>query len=182
MNTKQPQEILNKHKLWLDGKEGGERADLSSANLNDASLRDADLSHANLSDANLSDASLSEANLADVRGLFPICPEGEFTAFKRVANGIILQLRIPADALRVNKPGSRKCRASKAYVVAAFNFQREPVPGTEFRTANIHGADPAFMYRIGEYAVPANSFSADIREECEPGIHFYLTFDEAREN
>ena len=50
--------ILEKHKLWLEGKEGGERADLSGANLSGA-----DLSGANLFEANLSEADLSEANL-----------------------------------------------------------------------------------------------------------------------
>ena len=44
--------ILEKHKMWLDSKPGGERADLYNA----------DLSGANLSEANLSDADLSGSN------------------------------------------------------------------------------------------------------------------------
>ena len=39
----QLKEILAKHKAWLNNEDGGERADLSSAN-----LRSADLRHANL--------------------------------------------------------------------------------------------------------------------------------------
>jgi hypothetical protein len=55
--------ILHKHRLWLWGEEGGERADLSDANLRNASLSDADLSDANLRNANLRNADLSDANL-----------------------------------------------------------------------------------------------------------------------
>ena len=51
-------EILEKHELWLLGKDGGERANLSSANLSSANLSSADLSSANLSYANLSYADL----------------------------------------------------------------------------------------------------------------------------
>ena len=36
-------EILAKHKKWLNGEEGGERANLSYANLRNADLRNADL-------------------------------------------------------------------------------------------------------------------------------------------
>ena len=53
MTREQLQEILRRHKLWLDGAPEGRRANLSDANLNGAYLRDADLSGADLSDANL---------------------------------------------------------------------------------------------------------------------------------
>ncbi len=57
-------EILRKHKLWLDRDENGSRADLSEANLSRANLRRADLSSANLSGANLRWADLRWANLS----------------------------------------------------------------------------------------------------------------------
>jgi uncharacterized protein YjbI with pentapeptide repeats len=57
-------EILRKNKLYAEGKEGGERADLSDADLSYADLSYADLGYANLSDANLSYANLSDANLS----------------------------------------------------------------------------------------------------------------------
>ena len=67
-------EILEKHKKWAFGEEGGvranlsraylSRANLSGANLSDANLSGADLSDAYLSDAYLSDAYLSDANLS----------------------------------------------------------------------------------------------------------------------
>ena len=49
----QLEEILAKHKLWLNDEEGGEKADLSYANLRYANLSFADLSYAGLSYANL---------------------------------------------------------------------------------------------------------------------------------
>ena len=62
-------EILEAHKKWLIGEEGGKRADLSRAKLSRAKLRraalsDADLSSAKLSRADLSDADLSRAKLS----------------------------------------------------------------------------------------------------------------------
>ena len=74
MDAKELKEILDAHKLWLEGK-GGKRAnlldfDLRGAYLRNANLRNADLRGADLSDADLSRADLSCANLlgADLRG------------------------------------------------------------------------------------------------------------------
>ena len=61
--------IIDKHKLWLSGNQGGELADLNGADLIDANLSGANLSDANLSGADLSGADLSGADLrwADLR-------------------------------------------------------------------------------------------------------------------
>ena len=74
MEASKLKEILEQHRLWIDGK-GGKCANLINenlrgANLKDANLRGANLSGADLWDANLSDASLTGANLynADLRG------------------------------------------------------------------------------------------------------------------
>ena len=84
MTAEKLKEILEKHQLWLDEKDGGCRANLSGANLSGANLRWADLSRANLSRAdlrwadlsgadlsraNLSGANLSRANLSLTKGL-----------------------------------------------------------------------------------------------------------------
>ena len=67
--------ILEKHKRWLNGEYGGERAnlkesDLSGAELSGANLRVANLRGADLRGAELSGANLRVANLrgADLRG------------------------------------------------------------------------------------------------------------------
>ena len=72
METYKLKEILDQHRLWVDGK-GGKRADftgadftgadLNGANLNDAYLIDADLSRADLRGANLKGANLWRADL-----------------------------------------------------------------------------------------------------------------------
>ena len=75
MNKDEIKEILELHKKWIDGIEGGAKADLYYADLRDADLRYADLRDANLRGANLRDANLRGANLrgadlryADLRG------------------------------------------------------------------------------------------------------------------
>ena len=69
------QEILEKHKLWLQDRIKGKRADLSGAdfseaNLKGANLRNADLRNADFSGVNFRNADLSYANLrsADLSG------------------------------------------------------------------------------------------------------------------
>ena len=58
-------EILKKHKKWLDNEDGGERADLTNANLTYANLTNANLTYANLTNANLTYADLTNANLTN---------------------------------------------------------------------------------------------------------------------
>ncbi len=62
MEASELKEILDQHRLWIDGK-GGSRADLTGANLIGANLNRADLWGANLWGANLSGADLNCANL-----------------------------------------------------------------------------------------------------------------------
>lgn len=45
MNQTELNEVLEKHKLWLNGEEEGEMADLWGANLRRANLREADLNY-----------------------------------------------------------------------------------------------------------------------------------------
>ena len=59
------QEIIESHGRWLRNAEGGERADLRSADLSGAYLSGANLSGADLSGANLGGANLRSADLSD---------------------------------------------------------------------------------------------------------------------
>ena len=63
-------EILRKHKLWLEGKEGGERADMRYADIHRANLQNADMRDADMRGADMQGANLRCANLrdADMRG------------------------------------------------------------------------------------------------------------------
>lgn len=53
MSQEELQDILSKHKLWLEDKEGGEQAKLNGFDLRDADLSDADLRDADLRGANI---------------------------------------------------------------------------------------------------------------------------------
>ena len=194
-------EILRKHKMWLANEPGGERADLTRADLSRADLTRADLSRADLYGANLSRANLYGANLsradltgadltgadlsrADLTGAdlsrannvnYPIaCPEkGSFTAFKKVRNDIVVELEIPADALR-SSASSRKCRCSHAKVISFTNLDGSPADVDVAYSQH----DSSFAYRVGE-TVKVDDFDANRWNECAPGIHFFITRQEA---
>ena len=70
ISYKELQIILEKNKKWINGEDGGERADLSGADLSGADLSGADLRRADLSGADLTGADLIRADLirADLSG------------------------------------------------------------------------------------------------------------------
>ena len=70
MKANELKKILELHAKWINGEEGGKRADLSHADLSHADLRDADLRETDFSDADLRRADLSHADLrgADLSG------------------------------------------------------------------------------------------------------------------
>jgi hypothetical protein len=198
MTTTALKKILNAHREWAAGN-GGERAnlrsaDLSGADLSGADLRSANLSGANLSGANLRSADLRSANLrsadlsgADLRSAylsganlndkttwpaFFICPEtGSFRAWKKLKGGIIAELEIPAKAKRVCTPIGRKCRAEFVKVIA--------VHGTmEAEGVDTHAGKTKYI--VGKITHP-DSFDDNFLVECTHGIHFLMTRKEAEE-
>ena len=70
MTAAELKSILDKHRLWLEDKPGGERANLTGASLRGADLIGADLAGADLTVADLTGAYLTGANLigADLAG------------------------------------------------------------------------------------------------------------------
>ena len=159
---------MRKHKLWLEDKDGGEKANLSGANLYGANLYGADLSGANLSGADLSGAD----NIT-----FPIaCPEeGEFIGFKKVQGDLIVKLKITEDAKRCSATG-RKCRCSKAVVLSITNKD-----GSDSGLAEVKSKyDKTFVYKVGE-TVEVTDFCDNRWKECSEGIHFFITRKEAED-
>ena len=149
---------------------------LSEANLYGANLHGANLHGANLSRANLSEADLSGADLSGAMNVnVPLmCPEkGSFTGFKKVRGNYIVELEILADALRSSATG-RKCRCSKAKVVSITN----PDGSNAKETSACSGRDPNFIYSVGE-VVEVKDFDTNRWNECAPGIHFFITRQEA---
>lgn len=178
--------------------------DLMNANLNCTNLSDADLGYANIWNANLnyanlnytnfSYADLSYANLigtdlmnANFRMTVNIdkvvwniytkfyqmqCPEeGAFIGWKKAHNQIV-KLEICEDALR-SSATSRKCRCSSAKVLAIENLD-----GSRYGDVIKSNYDPSFLYKVGEI-VKVENFDTDRWNECAPGIHFFLTREEA---
>ena len=215
IDNKELKTILKKHRMWLNGEDGGERAvlreadmrwadmsgadmrwadmrgadmrgadmseaDMRGADMRGADMRWADMSVADMSGADMSGADMSGADMSGVVGIesvknlfYPLsCPEkGEYTAFKK-ANGNIVELRIPLDAKRSSATG-RKCRASKAVVVSITTLDGNPA-GNEVCS----DFDSSFVYRVGE-TVEVQNFDENRWNECAPGIHHYITREEA---
>ena len=165
-------------------------ADLSMANLSMANLREADLRGANLRGANLRGANFYDANLreADLREakielelinkFYPIrCPEvGSFIAWKKVRGNLIVKLEVTETAKRSSAFG-RKCRCSEAKVLDIQNLDGTSVNDV---TVAYSTHDSNFAYRVGE-TVRVDNFDEDRRNECAPGIHFFITRQEAVE-
>ena len=160
-------------------------ADLSGADLNYARLSFADLSRANLNRANFIGADLRCAdlhgaivdmtNLIDAKNIdFPIlCPEkGSFIGFKK-ANGLIVELEIPSDALR-SSATTRKCRCSKAKVISITNLDGSPSDVISIPSS----WDSNFIYTIGD-TIEVADFDTNRWNDCAPGIHFFITRQEA---
>ena len=144
-------------------------ANLCYANLREADLRDANLGGADLRGAGLRGANLRDANLRDAQGwehLLPIrtiVPEGELIGWKKLSDGTICKLKIPAEAKRVGGLIGRKCRAEYAIVIEG---------------SGVSSWDGVTKYAPGETVRP-DSFDPDPRIECSHGIHFFITREEA---
>ena len=175
-------------------------ANLSEANLSEVNLRVADLSNTNLHNADLRNANLRSAYLlnADLRGVdlrgaylhnadlsgtknvpfIPmVCPEeGDFIGWKKAKSNkdkVIVKLRIPSDAKR-SSATTRKCRCSKAEVIAIYNLD-----GTVAGETTCHSDyDNNFIYEVGK-TVEVTDFSENRWRECAKGIHFFISRQEA---
>ena len=150
-------------------------ADLSEANLRSAYLLNADLMGADLRGANLRNADLSGTK--NVPYVPMVCPEkGDFIGWKKAdgnKNKVIVKLHIPSDAKR-SSATTRKCRCSKAEVIAIYNLD-----GTEAGETTCHSDyDKNFIYEIGK-TVEVTDFSENRWNECAKGIHFFISRQEA---
>lgn len=119
-------------------------------------------------------ADLSDANLRGAKSIiYPMaCPEkGSFIGWKKCCGDLIVELEICADAKRSSSTG-RKCRCDKAKVISitAPDGSPEDVAQSDY--------DFNFIYRVGE-TVSIGNFDDNRWNECAPGIHFFITRQEA---
>lgn len=183
MTKEQLNEVLEKHKKWLNDEPGGERADLYEADLYEADLYGANLYGANLRGADLRGADLYGADLRGAMDIpYYVCPmccpeEGSFIGFKKAnihkfATPVIVKLEITADAKR-SSATTRKCRCSKAKVLSITDLQGREELQQAYSTHDNH-----FIYKVGKI-VEVSDFDEDRWNECSTGIHFFITRDEA---
>ena len=167
-------------------------ADLSGANLSGAYLSGAYLSGANLSGAYLRGAYLSGANLSgaylrgaklenvianeNTMGYFPSCPDGEFIAWKKLAQGKIAKLKIPTHAKR-SSATTLKCRSSEAIVLAIYEKLNNEWVNTD---SGYSVYKTSFKYEVGE-TVKVEHFDEDRWNECSSGIHFFISREMAEQ-
>ena len=156
-------------------------ADLSGAHLSGADLSGADLSGADLSGAYLSGADLSGADLrgADLSGadlssaenipfIPTYLPEGEFVAWKKLENGLIVKLKILEDSKR-SRSTTDKCRCDKCLVL---EFQNQDGSKSDLKTFTNKNYSEC-VYTVGEI-VKADSWDENRWNECSHGIHFFI--------
>jgi hypothetical protein len=132
-------------------------------NLTNANLSNSDIRYAQFYGANLSGLNLSGTNL----DTFEHCPKtGEFFGYKKVSNGVVLQLLIPESAKRISSLDAYKtCRASKTIVLGA--VEETPTKETKFTAHN-------FVYEIGK-TIEEPEFDEDIRFSKGKGIVFSVS-------
>ena len=155
-------------------------ADMSWANMRGADMKGADMRGANMKGTNMKGANMRGADMSEAKYIdsaknlfYPLsCPEvGEYIGFKK-ADGKIIKLKIPTDAKRSSST-NRKCRASKAVVVSITELD-----GTPAWDEVCSDYDKDFVYRVGE-TVEVQNFDENRWNECAPGIHHYITREEA---
>jgi hypothetical protein len=85
----------------------------------------------------------------------------------------VIKVEIPADADRVSTWINRKCRASALRVIEVMqnplNIPTDRMPGWR---------NQLFVYKLGELHFP-DQFDSDERADCRPGLHFFMTLEEA---
>lgn len=156
------------------------KADLHKANLCWANLHLADLNGADLDEANLYEANLLQAKLSEVLSISPEeierranCPlSGNFPAWKKGYNGEIMRLIIPSYAKRVSPITSRKCRCDVAFVL------RIEKGGEQLSECYTSYGGVKTMYKVRQF-VYSHSYDPSPLVECSPGIHFFITRQEA---
>ena len=161
---------------------------LSSAYFASSILIGATMRHCNFDNAAFRGAILNDAKIyaTDTKKADLICPQvcpesGSFIGWKKAVEDnldyhtVIVKLRIPETAERSSATG-RKCRASAAEVLGFYDLDgKEYTPKSPVVSMNTM----SFVYPIGETVTPKNGFLSNRWEECAPGIHFFMTFEEA---
>lgn len=153
-------------------------ADMSEADMSGAKMIQVDMRGANLTGTKMRGVDAIGVDMRGVNMRGAVCPmccpeKGEFTGFKKVPGNYIVELRITETAKR-SSAITRKCRCSEAVVMSITTLEgKETEKITVFSTY-----DPGFSYTVGE-TVSVDNFDENRWNECAPGIHFFITREEA---
>lgn len=163
------------------------RAKLASADMRKAVLRRAYMGYINFGKANLagcdvtgadfSGSDMHQAIFGDDKeskfflAQFCIVPDGELFGWKALRENLVAKLLIPVEAKR-SSGFTRRCRAEYALVLGIIDEKGEP------HDSGISKRDPNLEYRVGD-TVKADGWDQDWKNECAPGINFFITREEA---
>jgi len=141
---------------------------LRGVNLGDSDLHDSDLRGSVIRGAYLQGARLDGANLrCAMLPDYQICPEeGAFVCYKKLSGGVVATLLVPDGARRCCNLVSRNIRVERVRVLDGEGYS--PMC---FHHQKLH-------YAPGDEVV-AHAFNDDIRIDCAPGIHVFITRKEA---
>lgn len=167
--------LLNKRELW-NGYSFSCYKKNKIINLKYANLKDANLYNANLKYANLYNANLEWKQLSDYqKSIFKILSEGDIFGYKKILSEkgeLIIKIKIPKQAKRLNALSSRKCRAEYAIFDSI-------VIGDKTVQEAYSGHDNNFKYILKKgFKIIPDSFD-EKNKECSNGIHFFITQVEA---
>ena len=197
MTKEELKEVLEKHKMWLNGVDSGVKANLSGATLSGADLYGADLSGANLSGANLSRAILSRTNLSGAN-LSRTNLSGAYLS-RAILSRANLSGAIFSGA---TLPHFQICPEEGSFIgwkkLAGGVIAKLLIPSAAKRTSTLVGRkcraewvevisgcgwdkhSGKTEYVVGKVVYP-DKYDGDIRVECTHGIHFFMTRKEAEE-
>ena len=139
---------------------------LLEASKNHEYLIDADLNGVDLRNADLRGANLDGA--LDVPFVPSYLPEGEFIAWKKLSDDLIVKLKILADSKRSRSTGD-KCRCDKALVLEFQNIDGSKSEETTFTNCT----HTKCIYTVGQ-VVYADKWDDNRWNECSYGIHFFI--------
>ena len=189
MNAEELKSILDKHRPWLEGKPGGERADLTKASLAGANLTGADLTKASLAWANLAGAYLTRANLAGANLAGADLTRANLAGADLTKASLAGADLTGADLTKAYLTGAKLAWANLAGAKLAGTIldPAAPVPpvtdeeitaaGLEIRGEQVWGWRTATSQHCGLTAyVPGQCyeapwFSVDTKTDCHPGIY-----------
>ena len=155
-------------------------ANFKNAVMRTGSFRSCDMRACNIEGADLFGAVLEHADLEGIisneetKWFRLHCPEkGAFLGYKKCVNDRLVQLLIPADAIRTSATlPSCRCNKAKVLTIKSFDYKENFEEAWSL-------VDENFVYKVGQW-VEVKDFNKDRWQDSTTGIHFWMTREEAK--